>query len=189
MTFAMGTVKRAANDDSVSSVTSSESAQLDHSDIDDGAERRQAQRLAVDMEVDYQSQDNYLFAYVADISATGIFIRTNAPHPPGTRLNLRFTPPRVSRSMVASMSIAMTKRETVAVMASNNNTRGEPLMVHDAAPIEIEGEVIWTNPLRPNNIDNTHPGMGVRFAALDPRTRQRLLDLIRRIAYLPEPTS
>ena len=46
----------------------------------------------VDIEVDYKSADNFLFAYITDISAMGIFIRTNAPEPPGTRLNLRFTP-------------------------------------------------------------------------------------------------
>ena len=27
-----------------------------------------------------------------DISATGIFVRTNTPEPPGTHLNVRFTP-------------------------------------------------------------------------------------------------
>lgn len=46
----------------------------------------------VDLEVDYKSADNFLFAYITDISAMGIFIRTNAPEPPGTLLNLRFQP-------------------------------------------------------------------------------------------------
>jgi uncharacterized protein (TIGR02266 family) len=55
-------------------------------------ERRKWQRVLVDLEVDYGNQDNYLFAYIRDISATGIFVRTNAPEPPGTQLNLRFTP-------------------------------------------------------------------------------------------------
>ena len=58
----------------------------------DGHERRQWQRVFVDLEVDYGNQDNFLFAYIRDISATGIFVRTNAPEPPGTRLNLRFNP-------------------------------------------------------------------------------------------------
>ena len=59
----------------------------------DPKDRRQWQRVLVDLEVDYGNQDNYLFAYIRDISATGIFVRTNSPEPPGTRLNLRFTPP------------------------------------------------------------------------------------------------
>ena len=58
-----------------------------------GADRRVHTRVPVDIEVDYKSADNFLFAYITDISAMGIFIRTNAPEPPGTRLNLQFTPP------------------------------------------------------------------------------------------------
>jgi type IV pilus assembly protein PilZ len=54
------------------------------------ADRRRAPRVLVDLEVDYASEDNYLFAYITDISATGIFIRTTTPEAPGTHLNLRF---------------------------------------------------------------------------------------------------
>jgi type IV pilus assembly protein PilZ len=57
------------------------------------SDRRVHTRVMVDIEVDYKSADTFLFAYITDISAMGIFIRTNAPEPPGTRLNLRFTPP------------------------------------------------------------------------------------------------
>ena len=55
------------------------------------AERRRAPRMLVDLEVDYASEENYLFAYITDISATGIFIRTTTPEAPGTQLNLRFS--------------------------------------------------------------------------------------------------
>ena len=57
-----------------------------------GADRRAAPRVFVDLEVDYASEDNYLFAYITDISATGIFVRTTTPEQPGTLLNLRFAP-------------------------------------------------------------------------------------------------
>lgn len=114
----------------------------------DGAERRQAPRVLVDLEVDYASEDNYLFAYITDISETGIFVRTTTPEQPGCRLNLRFRP-------------------------------------DDASPqIEIEGEVIWVNPFRPGAPDNLHPGMGIRFVDLDDDVRDRLLELVRRFAYL-----
>jgi uncharacterized protein (TIGR02266 family) len=52
--------------------------------------RRRAPRMLVDLEVDYASEENYLFAYITDISATGIFVRTTTPEAPGTHLNLRF---------------------------------------------------------------------------------------------------
>ena len=110
-------------------------------------ERRRAPRVLVDLEVDYASEENYLFAYITDISATGIFVRTTTPEAPGTLLNLRF----------ASESSGL---------------------------IEIEGEVIWVNPYRPGTPDNLHPGMGIRFVNLDNDLRDRLLELIRRFAYL-----
>src|SRR5687768_5653650 len=56
------------------------------------AERRRAPRVLADLEVDYASEDNYLFAYITDISATGIFVRTTTPEQPGTHLILRFAP-------------------------------------------------------------------------------------------------
>jgi uncharacterized protein (TIGR02266 family) len=56
---------------------------------DSDADRRHAPRVLVDLEVDCASEDNYLFAYITDISATGIFVRTTAPEQPGTHLNLR----------------------------------------------------------------------------------------------------
>jgi uncharacterized protein (TIGR02266 family) len=111
------------------------------------ADRRRSPRVLVDLEVDFASEDNYLFAYITDISVTGIFVRTTNPESPGTQLNLRFTP-------------------------------------DDSGPLEIEGEVIWVNPFRPGTPDNLHPGMGIRFAALDDDVRERLLGLIRRFAYL-----
>lgn len=58
-----------------------------------GRDRRQFERVLVDLEVDYKCEDTFLFAYITDISAMGIFVRTNTPEPPGTRLNMRFNPP------------------------------------------------------------------------------------------------
>ena len=59
-------------------------------------ERRRAARVPVELEVDYTLEDNYLFAHITDISATGIFVRTTTPEEPGTRLKLRFRPDLVA---------------------------------------------------------------------------------------------
>lgn len=62
-------------------------------------ERRSAQdrrihdRVALCLEVDYRCDNTFLFAYITDMSAMGIFIQTNKPHPAGTLLNLRFKTP------------------------------------------------------------------------------------------------
>src|SRR5215470_7619910 len=114
----------------------------------DAAERRAAPRVLVDLEVDYASEENYLFAYITDISETGIFVKTTAPEQPGTRLNLRFS------------------------------------VGDEREMIEIEGEVIWVNPFRPGSPDSINPGMGIRFVALEDELRDRLLELVRRFAYL-----
>ena len=103
--------------------------------------------MLVDLEVDYALEENYLFAYITDISETGIFVRTTTPEQAGTHLNLRF------RS-------------------------------DDKSQIEVEGLVIWVNPYRPGAPDNLHPGMGIRFVDLDDDMRERLLELVRRFAYL-----
>lgn len=64
-----------------------------------GRERRKAQRVPVALEVNYRSADTFLFAYITDLSVLGIFVRTESPNPPGTRLTLRFTPPGYSAPM------------------------------------------------------------------------------------------
>ena len=74
----------------------------DDSDKDSktGPERREWHRVLVDLEVDYGNADNFLFAYISDISETGIFIRTNEPEKAGTLLNLRFMPDDGNRQML-----------------------------------------------------------------------------------------
>lgn len=56
-------------------------------------ERRMSKRVPVDLEIDCRCEDVFLFTYILDISALGIFVRANNPHPPGTLLTLRFALP------------------------------------------------------------------------------------------------
>ncbi len=133
------------------------------SSANEGAERRLAERVLVDLEVDYRLEDNYLFAYITDLSATGIFIRTTTPEDAGTLLNLRFTPPPIENE-----DVDLDDEDALAARAG----------------FELEGEVIWVNAYRPGAHDNLHPGMGVRFRGLDADTKLRLMELVRRIAYL-----
>ena len=60
--------------------------------VEAGPDRREHHRIQVMLEVDYRAADPFLFAYITDISAMGIFVRTSQPEPPGTHLYLRFTP-------------------------------------------------------------------------------------------------
>ncbi len=49
--------------------------------------------------------------------------------------------------------------------------------------IEVSGEVAWVNPYRPFG-DNINPGMGVNFTALSADLRERIVSLVRTVAYL-----
>lgn len=109
--------------------------------------RRREPRLPARIRVDYRSDETFLYAYTSNVSSFGIFLRTNFPPDPGTRLWLVFD------------------------------------AQDGGAALEIEGEVAWVNPLRVDTEDS-HPGMGVRFLDVVPEIRQRLIELVRRIAYL-----
>lgn len=130
------------------------------------ADRRAAPRVLIDLEVDYTALDNFLFAYITDISATGIFVRTLAPEPPGTLLNLRFTP---------------RTRPAAAALTGDFDAADD---LDAPARFAVEGEVIWVNPFRPGQPDSLDPGMGIRFVALDDDVRDRLIAMIQRFAYL-----
>ncbi len=125
-----------------------------------------------------------------DLSATGIFIRTTTPEPAGTNLNLRFMPPPPP---------SMDELREVLGLDEDGLPDGDSELPSDFdldleitdtrelafhTQLEVEGEVIWVNAYRPGAPDNLHPGMGVRFIGLDDSTKQRLYELVKRIAYL-----
>jgi type IV pilus assembly protein PilZ len=54
-----------------------------------------------------------------------------------------------------------------------------------AESFQLEGSVAWVNCVRENG-DNPNPGMGIRFMNLHLDERERLVEVIRTIAYLRE---
>ena len=58
----------------------------------------------------------------------------------------------------------------------------------EAPVLELDGMVVWINPMRANG-DNPNPGMGVRFAELTADQRERLVALVRTVAYLQDDVS
>lgn len=64
---------------------------------------------------------------------------------------------------------------------------------HQHLDLELEGIVVWVNPLRlastaPN--PNPNPGMGIRFEKLTPEQREQVVEFVRIVAYLqPVPRS
>jgi type IV pilus assembly protein PilZ len=54
-------------------------------------------------------------------------------------------------------------------------------------PFKLVGAVAWVNKVRPGG-DNPNPGMGIRFVGLTLDQRERLVEVIRTIAYVREPS-
>lgn len=51
------------------------------------------------VEVDCGDQETFLFTYLCDPEATGIFVRTTSPREPGTAVSLRFQPDDASQPL------------------------------------------------------------------------------------------
>jgi type IV pilus assembly protein PilZ len=56
------------------------------------AGRRADERVEVSWAVDCRSEEVFLYAYITNVSAMGLFVRTESPLPVGTRLRLCFAP-------------------------------------------------------------------------------------------------
>jgi uncharacterized protein (TIGR02266 family) len=64
-------------------------------------ERRQRRRLPIRIEVNYQTLDEFLQDFSANLSIGGIFIQTDEPLTEGTRFRLEFTLPGDERAISA----------------------------------------------------------------------------------------
>ena len=65
-----------------------------------GLERRRNDRFEVTWQVDCETEDTFLYAYITNISEMGIFVKTDKPLPVGTQLVLRFAPPSAQETFV-----------------------------------------------------------------------------------------
>ena len=54
-------------------------------------------------------------------------------------------------------------------------------------PFSLHGLVQWVNPVRPGG-DNPNPGMGIRFVDLSINDRERLIEVVKTIAYVRDVT-
>ncbi len=117
-----------------------------------GDDRRSFERHETSFRVDVRSAEHFLYAYLTNISAMGLFVHTDVPLEVGTALVLKLVPGDLAR------------------------------------PLEVRGRVAWVNPVRTHG-DNPNPGMGICFDELTPELRERLVELVRTVAYLNDDTS
>jgi type IV pilus assembly protein PilZ len=55
-------------------------------------------------------------------------------------------------------------------------------------PFDLEGTVQWVNPVRVLS-DNRNPGMGILFVNITADDRERLVSMVRTIAYVRDPSN
>jgi type IV pilus assembly protein PilZ len=83
---------------------------------------------------------------------------------------------------ISEMGIFVKSTEPLALGAKVLLTFAPP--GHEA--FRLAGEVAWINPVRKDG-DNPNPGMGLRFIDLTADNRERLVEVVRTIAYVRDP--
>ncbi len=68
-------------------------ARLPDDTTDSGADKRTTERLPIRMLVEYESSEDFLIDFTANMSIGGMFIQTTNPLPEKTRFRLRFRIP------------------------------------------------------------------------------------------------
>ncbi|HLG19904.1 MAG TPA: TIGR02266 family protein [Bdellovibrionota bacterium] len=74
--------------------------------------------------------------------------------------------------------------ETTEPMSAGTMVDLQFTLPEERKAVEVLGEVIWTNPVRPNRQQNHNPGMGIRFVNMKEVDKEKILTLIKRIAVL-----
>lgn len=80
---------------------------------------------------------------------------------------------------ISEMGIFISSKDPLPVGTSLRLRFG----LSDGEPLALGGEVVWVNPYRTDG-DNLNPGMGVRFHELTLDLRERVVQIVRSIAYL-----
>ncbi len=86
-----------------------------------------------------------------------------------------------SISNISELGIFVSTREPLPLRTSLRLMFAPP----GAEAFALDGCVAWVNPVREHG-ENLNPGMGVRFVNLALSDRERLVEIIRTIAYLRE---
>ena len=74
-------------------------------------ERRASQRIDVQLHVVEKVEDSLYFQRTANISAGGLFLEGTMPHPPGTKVKLRFNLPGDAEPIEVDGEIAAPTKE------------------------------------------------------------------------------
>ncbi len=99
------------------------------------ANRRLTDRIDVSWDVDCETEDNFLYASIRNVSALGIFVLTREPLEVGTSLVLRFSSPGSSAPFALKGTVQWIN--PVRVLAENRNP-GMGILFVDITPEDRE---------------------------------------------------
>lgn len=104
-------------------------------------DRRSAERIEVLWSVDCETDDTFLYAAITNISAMGIFVRTDEPLPVGTSIRLKFSPDEDAPFVLHGMVQWVNRRRP-----SDNPNPGMGIRFENLSPAERERivEIIHT---------------------------------------------
>ena len=95
----------------------------------DGAERREAERAAIDLKVEYRRLNSFFADYTRNISRGGTFIRTQKPLPVGTEFNFLLLVPTLPEPLSLRGEVRWVVRpEDAAILADDGGEVAEPGM-------------------------------------------------------------
>ena len=70
-----------------------------------GADRRTAERVHAEIDVTYESENNFFKGFSEDISEGGLFLATHVPPKVGQTMTIKFTLPGVDRPIVTEAEV------------------------------------------------------------------------------------
>ena len=102
------------------------------------SDKRTAERLPIRMLVEYESSEDFLIDYTANMSIGGMFIQTSNPLEVGTRFRLRFRIPERESPVdtVGEVCWVLTPEEA-GCMQPGMGVRFEELAGKDRASVEL----------------------------------------------------
>jgi type IV pilus assembly protein PilZ len=132
----------------------------------DGSEKRQAERAAITLRVDYKRLNTFFADYTRNISKGGTFIKTTKPLEVGTEF-------------VFVLSVPATVGKPPA-----QSTQPEPESPV-GTQIKLRGKVIWVTTVDGKSTagasDDKVPGMGIRFLFHDDSERDAIDDVVEKL--------
>lgn len=87
-----------------------------------GSERRQQERTAIELKVEYQRLNTFFYDYTKNISKGGTFIKTKRPLDEGTLFLFKLVVPRLDEPLVLRGEVRWVRRDAASPETAGDDT-------------------------------------------------------------------